>query len=144
MDKAVENRIKSAAAALGMTQGELAKRIGMRAPSFSIAKAKGELPLERIAEVLNTTVDWLEHGGDLTGGKDMRLRYVGMCNTWVVMYDDNDDRYYALPMMDGFNKLTNKGLAELITAINEAEEIRYKNMIIGGAINGNGNGKDNE
>ena len=62
----------------------------------------------------------------------MEMRYVGMWDTWVVMWSNTARAYYVLPLETGYEKIVTANMDDIGKRIEEQRQIRRENKTIGG------------
>src|SRR3989338_7401147 len=70
---AIGARLRSERQRLGFTQGEIARRVGLKSKSAIKNYEKGQIPgpqmLSRLATLFGRSIDWLLSGGGKGGGR---------------------------------------------------------------------------
>lgn len=62
----------------------------------------------------------------------MEMRYVGMWDTWVVMWSNTARAYYVLPLEAGYEKIVTANMDDVGELIDEQKRIRRANKEMGG------------
>lgn len=62
----------------------------------------------------------------------MEMRYVGMWDTWVVMWSDTARAYYVLPLEAGYERIVTANMDDIGKLIAEQKQINQANKEIGG------------
>lgn len=60
------------------------------------------------------------------------MRYVGMWDTWVVMWSNRVRMYYVLPLETGYENIVTASMDDIGKRIEKQRQIRRENKNIGG------------